>query len=192
MTEKILQRAILALGVAAIAAAIWLVAREPVPPDIGQGNFALAATDGTSFTEASLQGQPSAVFFSFTHCPDVCPTTLGEIGIWQEELGDAAKDLRFRLVTVDPERDTVDQLREYLSWNAGVTGAASARAEVDRAIAAFRIYARKVPLSDGSYTMDHTPHVMRFDRNGAFVQTIAYREEARTAVGKLRDVIAAG
>lgn len=197
MTEKALKGIVLALGALAIAAAIWMVARGPGPlgrerDAIGHGDYVLQATDGTTFTEAALRGHPSAVFFGFTHCPDVCPTTLGEIGTWQEELGDAAKDLRFWFVTVDPERDTVDQLRDYLSWTAGVTGAAGTRAEVDEAIAAFRIYARKVPLSDGSYTMDHTPFVMLFDRNGSFVQTIGYREETATAVDKLRALVAAG
>ena len=197
MTEKALKGIVLALGALAIAAAIWMVARGPGPlgrerDAIGHGDYVLQATDGTTFTEAALRGHPSAVFFGFTHCPDVCPTTLGEIGTWQEELGDTAKDLRFWFVTVDPERDTVDQLRDYLSWTAGVTGAAGTRAEVDEAIAAFRIYARKVPLSDGSYTMDHTPFVMLFDRNGSFVQTIGYREETATAVDKLRALVAAG
>lgn len=88
-----------------------------------------------------------------------------------------------------PARDSVDQLRAYLSWTPGVTGAAGSRPEVDKAIAAFRIHARKVPLSDGGYTMDHTPFVMLFDRNGHFVQTIAYREAEGTAVEKLRALI---
>ena len=197
MTEKALQRIVLALGALAVSAAIWMVTKGPGPlgqqrDALGRGDYVLEATDGTTFTEASLRGHPSAVFFGFTHCPDVCPTTLGEIGTWQEELGDTAKDLRFWFVTVDPERDSVDQLREYLSWTEGVIGAAGTRAEADKAIAAFRVYAKKVPLSDGSYTMDHTPYVMLFDRNGAFVQTIAYREDETTAVDKLRALLAAG
>lgn len=192
-----MQRIVLALGAVAVAAAIWMVMRGAGPLEqqrdsFGRGDYVLEATDGTTFTEASLEGHPSAVFFGFTHCPDVCPTTLGEIGVWQEELGDTAKDLRFWFVTVDPERDSVDQLREYLSWTPGVTGAAGTRAEADKAIAAFRVYAKKVPLSDGSYTMDHTPYVMLFGRNGRFVQTIAYREETGSAIDKLRALIAAG
>lgn len=191
MNEKNVQLAVLALGAAAIATALWLVARDPGPPEIGEGDYALTATDGTTFTQASLEGHPSAVFFGFTHCPDVCPTTLGEIGTWVEELGPNIRDLRFWFVTVDPERDSVDQLREYLSWTPEVVGAAGLRDEVDKAIAAFRIYAKKVPLSDGSYTMDHTPFLLLFGRDGRFVETIAYREDEASALDKLRALIGA-
>jgi protein SCO1/2 len=180
-------------GLAAILV-IWIAIREPTEgglDTLGQGDYVLAATDGGSFTEASLKGHPTAVFFGFTHCPDVCPTTLGEIGVWQEELGPDWGDLRFWFVTVDPERDSVDQLRDYLSWTPGVVGAAGARAEVDKAIAAFKIYARKVPISGGGYTMDHSPFVMLFDRDGGFVQIIAYREKTESAVAKLRELISA-
>ncbi len=182
---------------AAILAAVWVVfLREPTTLDggretLGRGPYHLETTDGGEFTEAALAGHPTAVFFGFTHCPDVCPTTLGEIGVWQEALGPAAKDLRFYFVTVDPERDTLDLLRDYLSWTPGVVGAAGPRAEVDKAITAFRIFARKVPLSDGGYTMDHTPYVMLFDREGRFDQVIAYREGDESAVAKLRALVGA-
>ncbi len=179
---------------AAILAGVWLLfLREPGTLDggrdsMGRGDYRLEMTDGGTFSEATLAGQPSAVFFGFTHCPDVCPTTLGEIGVWQEALGDVAKDLRFYFVTVDPERDTLDLLREYLSWTPGVVGVAGSRPEIDKAIAAFKVYASKVPLSDGSYTMDHTPYVMLFDRNGRFDRVIAYREDSASAEAKLRSV----
>lgn len=158
---------------------------------LGRGDYRLETTDGGAFTDAALAGQPSAVFFGFTHCPDVCPTTLGEIGVWQEALGKAAADLRFYFVTVDPERDSLDLLRDYLSWTPGVVGVAGSRAEVDKALAAFDVFARKVPLSDGSYTMDHTPYVMLFDRDGRFQQVIAYREAPESAEAKLKALIGA-
>ncbi|TPE51437.1 SCO family protein [Amaricoccus solimangrovi] len=188
--ERIL---VAAAALAAVAAAVlFLRAPDPEAGAPGRGGYALTATDGSTFTEASLEGHPSAVFFGFTHCPDICPTTLGEIGTWREELGAEARDLRFWFVTVDPERDSVDGLRDYLSWSPGVTGAGGTRAEVDEALAAFRVYARKVPLSDGGYTMDHSSFVMLFDRDGRFVRNIGYREETGSAVAKLRALIGAG
>lgn len=185
-----------ALG--AILAAAWvLFLREPDTlggplASLGRGDYRLATTDGGTFSEASLAGHPTAVFFGFTHCPEVCPTTLGEIGVWQEELGDDADQLRFYFVTVDPERDTLDLLRDYLSWTPGVVGVSGSRPEVDRAITAFKVYARKVPLSDGSYTMDHSPYVMLFHGDGGFDQVIGYRENNESAVAKLKALIGAG
>jgi protein SCO1/2 len=107
------------LVILALGAIGWLKFGAPALEDmadagtaaLGQGEYRLAATDGGEFTAETLKGQPSAVFFGFTHCPDVCPTTLGDIAGWQEELGDAAKDLRVFFVTVDPERDSVDAAR---------------------------------------------------------------------------------
>ncbi len=181
---------------AALVAAVWLFVSQRLQggerDTLGQGDYALTATDGSSFTAASLKGHPSAVYFGFTHCPDVCPTTLGDIETWQEELGPEAKKLRFWFVTVDPERDGVDMLRNYLSWNPEVVGLSGSRAEVDKAIAAFKIFATKVPLKDGDYTMDHTAYVMLFDRKGRFDTVIAYQEPTDSAVAKLRALISKG
>ncbi|PON10106.1 SCO family protein, partial [Candidatus Entotheonella serta] len=73
-----------------------------------RGDYVLQSTDGTTFTQSSLEGKPTAVFFGFTHCPDVCPTTLGDMMGWQERLGADAEKLRILFVTVDPERDSLD------------------------------------------------------------------------------------
>ena len=181
---------------AAIASAWFLVLRprfqQSLSDELGRGAYTLVATDGGTFNEQSLKGHPSAVFFGFTHCPEVCPTTLGDIATWIEELGPDAKDLRFWFVTVDPERDTVDMLRDYVSWTPGVVGASGSEAEVAKAIAAFKVYARKVPLDGGDYTMDHTAYVMLFDGDGRFDQVIAYQEPTDSALAKLRDLVSQG
>ena len=93
-------------GTPATAAPAMATQTETVP---------LPAADGTPLTADELKGHWTLVFIGFTHCPDVCPTTLGEIGIWQEELGDTAKDLRFWFVTVDPERDSVVTTHESVN-----------------------------------------------------------------------------
>jgi protein SCO1 len=160
--------------------------------DLGQGDYALTATDGTAFTEASLKGGPSAVFFGFTHCPEVCPTTLGDILTWQEELGADAAGLRIYFVTVDPERDTADMLADYVGWLPGALGVTGPRAEIDKAMAAFRIYAKKIPLEGEEYTMDHSAYVMLFDGQGQFFEPISYGEETVRAVDKLKRLLKAG
>ncbi len=133
-----------------------------------------------------MSGRPSAVFFGFTHCPEVCPTTLGDIARWFDELGAEAGDLQVYFLTVDPERDSAQVLGDYVSRVPGVSGVTGSRAETDKAIRAFRVIARKVPLEGGDYTMDHTASVMLFDRQGNFVQIVRCQEPLATAIPKLR------
>lgn len=157
--------------------------------NLGRGDYRLAATDGSEFTADTLKGQPSAVFFGFTNCPDVCPTTLGDIAGWQEELGAQADDLRVFFVTVDPERDSVDTLREYVSWVPGVIGVSGSPEEIAKTVKAFRIYARKSPLEGGGYNMDHSSSLLLFDRNGEYAGLIGYQEEQTRALASLRRLL---
>lgn len=148
----------------------------PGPSDLGHGDYRLQTTDGAAFTEETLKGRPSAVFFGFTHCPDVCPTTLGDIAGWQADLATRDQELRVFFVTVDPERDTSEILGDYVSWVPGVTGVTGTPEETAKALKAFRIYASKVPLEDGGYTMDHAAMVLLFDATGNFSGLIGYQE----------------
>jgi len=172
-----------------LAALLWPLLTNKIADDFGRGDYRLETTLGGEFSQAALKGQASAVFFGFTHCPDVCPTTLGEMTVWQDALGEQAKDLRIFFVTVDPERDTLDQLRDYVGWLPNAAGVSGPRSEIDKAIAAFHIYARKVPTSDGSYTMDHSAYVLLFDANGHFFEPIGYQEDPERAVEKIRRML---
>lgn len=181
----------LAIAAGIVAAGGWFLVPSPrVPPlamqqrTVGQGDYTLTTTTGAPFTAASLRGAPSAVFFGYTHCPDVCPTTLGDITQWQEELGPDAARLRIWFITVDPERDTPPILADYLSWSEGITGVTGSRAQIDKALDAFAIFARRVG-ADADYTMDHTAYVMLFDAKGSFVGTIGYQEPLEQALPKL-------
>ena len=190
MTTRTLRFALWALVFLALAAVVWVRWVQPmfeksVALTIGPGDYNLTTTTGEPFTEDTLRGKPSAVFFGFTHCPEVCPTTLGDIATWQEELGEG-NQLRVYFVTVDPERDTIDQLREYVSWAPGVVGVSGTPEEIAKAIAAFRIFARKVPLDNGGYTMDHSANVLLFDKNGQLFEPIGYQEGFDRAVAKIR------
>ncbi|WP_373353184.1 SCO family protein [Pseudoroseicyclus sp. CXY001] len=192
-TLNILLWAAVAVALIAGGSAWFLLSRGsdlPIASTLGQGDYALTTTEGEAFTEATLtEGRPSAIFFGFTHCPDVCPTTLGDLLTWQEELGEEAEDLRIYFVTVDPERDDAETLGEYVSWVPGATGVTGPRGEIDKAIRAFGVYAAKVPLEDGDYTMDHSAFVLLFDGQGNFTQPITYQEPMESALSKLRQVL---
>ena len=155
--------------------------------------FVLVDQKGAEVTEAAFRGHPSAVFFGFTHCPEVCPTTLVEMDSWLNKLGDEGKDIRAYFVSVDPERDTPETMDAYVSNVSdritGITGEPDKVAEMAKA---FGIYSRKVPLDGGDYTMDHTASVLLLDRDGGFFGTIAYGENADTAVAKLKRLVAEG
>lgn len=178
--------------VAGLATIAYFTLRVPTPgaAGLGGGDYALVEDTGAAFTPASLSGQPTLLFFGFTHCPEVCPTTLFEMAAWFEELGPDARDLRGYFVSVDPERDTPEIIGEYVDAASdkihGVTGS---RPEIDKMIAAWKVYAKKVPTEDGSYTMDHTASVFLINKDGQFEGTVAYREDFDTAVGKVKKLI---
>ncbi|MFT4013442.1 MAG: SCO family protein [Paracoccus sp. (in: a-proteobacteria)] len=158
--------------------------------NLGRGDYRLVTGDGQPFTQDSLKGQPTAVFFGFTHCPDVCPTTLGDISGWQEDLARAGKTLRVFLVTVDPERDSPEVMRDYVSWVPGVQGVSGSPEEIAKALKAFRVYARKAALEGGDYTMDHSAMVLLFDRDGRYSGLIGYQEDADRVRASLERLVA--
>jgi protein SCO1/2 len=155
------------------------------------GAFTLVDQDGEPVTEALFRGKPSAVFFGFTHCPDVCPTTLMEAAGWIEALGADADKMRFVFVTVDPARDTPQVMKDYVSaFSDKILGVTGEPEKVEAMVADYKIYSRKVPLEGGDYTMDHTASVLLLDEDGAFVGTIAPDESKETAVAKLQRLVA--
>lgn len=151
------------------------------------GPFTLVDQRGEEITEQAFRGQPTAVFFGFTHCPEVCPTTLFELDGWLSELGDEGKDIDAYFVSIDPERDTPQVLGDYITNVSdrivGITGEPDKVAEMARS---FGIYVRKVELDGGDYTMDHTASVLLLDDSGDFWGTIAYGENPDTAIAKLK------
>jgi protein SCO1/2 len=156
------------------------------------GPFALTDQTGATVTEAALQGHPTAIFFGYTFCPDVCPTTLFEMSNWLEKLGPDADRLKVYFVTVDPERDTQDALASYLSaFDPRITGLTGTPEAVDKMIKEYRVFARKVPLDGGGYIMDHTASIYLLDSKAVFTATIDYQEDPDIALEKLRRLIEA-
>lgn len=155
--------------------------------------FTLVDQKGAPITEAAMRGQPSVVFFGFTHCPEICPTTLFEMSGWLKTLGEEGKDLRAFFVSVDPERDTPEVLDAYVgNFSDRITGITGDPAKVAAMAKAFGIYSRRVDTTEGDYTMDHTATVLLLDSRGAFFGTIAYGENSDTAIAKLKRLAAEG
>jgi protein SCO1/2 len=156
--------------------------------------FELVDQTGSPITEAAFRGRPTALFFGFTHCPEICPTTLFELDGWLRQVDPEGGKIGAYFVTVDPERDTPELLGEYVSGVTdrviGISGEVDDIAEV---IKGFSVYAKKVPLDadepDGDYTMDHTASVFLLDADGRFKGTIAWGENPDFAVEKLENLI---
>mgnify|MGYP000847372607 FL=1 len=151
------------------------------------GSFELLDQRGQPITQEAFRGHPTLVFFGFTHCPEVCPTTLFEMDGWLKKLGDEGKDIRAYFVSIDPARDTPEVMNAYVSnVSDRIVGITGEPAKVEAMAKAFGIYFRKVETRDGDYTMDHTASVLMLDRSGAFAGTIAYGESADNAIAKLK------
>ncbi|MEO1090272.1 MAG: SCO family protein [Pseudomonadota bacterium] len=154
------------------------------------GPFRLVDPAGEVVSDESLRGRPFAVFFGFTHCPDVCPTSLWEMSTWIDALGDDAERLGFLFVTVDPERDTPEVMGAYVgSFSDRIVGLTGDRASVDEVIKGYRVYARKIPLEGDDYTMDHSAMVYLMDENGAYSSHISFGTPPERAVEMLRTLL---
>ena len=165
---------------------------EPLLPSaLTAMEFELIDHDGDAVGPDTLIGRPSMVFFGFTYCPDICPTTLSDISGWLDALGEDAKDLDTIFITVDPERDTVEAMAEYVGhFDPSIRGWTGSLDEIMRAAEGFRVKFVKVATEGGDYTMNHTASVFLYDASGSFAGTIDYHEPEEFAVPKLRRLMA--
>ena len=154
------------------------------------GPFALIDAEGRPVTDRSLLGKPTAIFFGFTYCPEVCPTTLAELTAALKALGPQGDALNVVFVSVDPARDTPAQMKAYLAnFDPRIQGFTGSAAAVDAAVKAYRIYRKTVPIEGGGYTVDHSSAVYLFDKTGRFVEPIAYGAPHRRVVDRLRRLV---
>lgn len=163
----------------------------PLTAAIG-GPFSLPATTGSTVSSDGLKGKPFAIFFGFTYCPDVCPTTLLDLSNSIKQLGPDADKMRYVFISVDPARDTIDQLKLYLSsFDPHIIAATGTEAQIADITRAYRAVYEKVPTKD-SYTINHTATTYLMDANGRFHGTLAYQENADVVLKKLKRLIAGG
>lgn len=175
------------LGVGAYRARNRPTLSELLPLPIGEMSWTLTDHQGRSVRPRDWAGRPAMVFFGFTWCPDVCPTTLSDISLWLEELGADADRMIVALISVDPERDTPAVLADYVSsFDPRIIGLTGPADEVAKAAADFRVTYRRVDKDGGDYTMDHTAGVFLFHPDGRFASIIDFHEDRRFAVPKIR------
>lgn len=175
-------------GALTLVAAIWVMLPRDVtqPSNVG-GPFTMVDQNGKTVTEASFKGEPFLVFFGFTNCPDICPTTLYEMSEVLKRLGPDANKTAALFVSVDPERDTPEKLKQYVSsFHPRIFALTGSEAQVEAIKKEYRVFAKKVPLKDGDYTMDHTAVVYLMDKNGRFIAPFNLQRTADEAAADLR------
>ena len=151
------------------------------------GPFVLTDQDGKPITDQDLKGEPLLVFFGYTHCPDICPTTLFEMSEVMRALGKDADRIGALFITVDPERDTPEGMKDYLSsFDPHLHGATGDAKAIDAVEKAYRVYAKKVPTDKGDYSMDHTALVYLMDKQGRFVAPFKLDRKPEEAAADLR------
>ena len=198
MRGRITLGVVTALAVA-IAAAVGVHTFE-APRTVGAqggvqigGPFTLVDQTGRTVTDRDLKGKPTAIFFGFTYCPEICPTTLAALTAWMKALGPDADRLNVVYVSVDPERDTPRQLALYLSsFDHRIRGLTGAPGQIAKVANEYRVYYQKVPLRGGGYTMDHSSVIYLMDAHGGFSGVISYQEAPAEALAKIRGLLKGG
>ena len=189
----------IAVGLAA-AGGIFLALNPPspqyqqereMPLDTIGGPFTLVGSDGQPFASSRLTGRPAAIFFGFTNCPDVCPTTLARLAQLRKQLGQGDDSFSIVFISVDPERDRPADVGRYTTlFNTPIVGLTGSPAQVEQVKNQFGIFSQKAPTPGGGYSVDHTATVFLLDRNGKFVATLAPDEANAPALDKLRRIAA--
>ena len=179
------------------AAALWIVPKEharssqqagPVKSSFG-GPFVLTGGDGKPFSSQALAGKPYAIFFGFTRCGDVCPTTLARlVKLRRTAANDQAMHLVF--ITIDPANDGPGEVGQYAGlFNAPIIGLTGSKAEIDKVKKRYGIHAEPTPHAGKGKEMMHTGSVLLFDRAGQFAGTISSSDTDGDAVARIKKLI---
>jgi protein SCO1 len=184
-----------AIAVAAGATALWmgLALRAQVQSGATKigGPFTLVDDTGAQVTEADLKGKPTVMYFGYTFCPEVCPTTLTDLVQWMQMIGRDVDRLNYVFVTVDPERDTPKVMHDYVSaFDPRIRGLTGTSEQIAKVTKEYGVYYKRIPTSDGGYVMDHSAILYMMDPNGRFVGVIPYQEDTAKAVAKLKKLAA--
>lgn len=183
----------------AVAGLLYLLLRpvDPAPRSTTTvesnfgGPFTLVDAQGEPFPSSRLGDKPYAIFFGFTHCPDVCPTTLARLAKLRDQLGKGEDAFNIVFVTVDPERDGPTEVGTYAdAFNTPIIGLTGSPAQIEQVKKQYGIYSEKVPAEGDAYNVDHTATVLLFDRSGKFVSTISHEEQDQPALDKLDRITA--
>ena len=153
-------------------------------------DFELVDQAGRTVRAEDLNGKWQLVFFGFTFCPDICPTTLTNVTAALEELGPVAEKLQPLLITVDPERDTPEVLKDYLtSFDPRILGLTGTPEQVQQALRSFRVYVSQRPLEEGGYTVDHSTFIYLMDPEGAYARHFSAQSPVEELVEEIRTAV---
>jgi protein SCO1/2 len=186
-------------GVAGFAAVFLCIALmttgRPTGPTAGipaiGGPFELVDDNDKPVSDKQFAGKPFAMYFGYTFCPEVCPTTLLDLSRWIKDLGSDANKLNYAFVSIDPERDTPKLLHAYLSsFDPHIRGFTGTSEQIVKIAREYRVYYKKIPTGNGSYVMDHSSIMYLMGADGKMVSAIAYQEDDASALKKLRSLIA--
>lgn len=152
--------------------------------------FELVDSNGNKITEKALIGSPTALFFGFAHCPDVCPLTLHRISLLMEKLGNQQNKLNVYFITLDPERDTWKFLNEYLTtFNHRIVGITGESNKIKALAKSWGIHSKKVSSEGENYLIDHTGLIILLDKNGNFLNTIDYKDDFESSLKLIKSIL---
>ena len=154
------------------------------------GPFRLVDQNGKTVTDADLKGKWSLVYFGYTHCPDACPTALNDISIALSQLGPKRDAVRPVFITVDPERDTPQSLKAYVtSFDAPILALTGSPDQVAKAAKGYRVYYAKHPEAGGDYSMDHSSVIYVMDPDGRFTASFTHESAPEQIAERLKKLI---
>lgn len=191
--NRALKRGLALAGLLVLAiggAAFYQMSRQPTPISTASaygGAFSLVDPSGKRVTDETLKGKPFAIFFGFTRCPDVCPTTLAMMARYRKELGADGMKFDIVFVSLDPEHDKPADIGQYLTlFDTPITGLTGTPAEIAKIVKGYHVFYEKVPQPGGDYTIDHTATVFLMDSDGRLQGTISHDEAPALAIEKLK------
>ncbi len=154
--------------------------------------FSLKDHNGKAVTLESYKGKVVVMFFGFTQCPDVCPTTMAEMAAVMKELGPQADQVQVLFVTLDPERDTPELLKQYVpAFDPRFTGLYGTPAEIAQTAKEFKVFYQKVPGKDdpATYSIDHTAGSFVFDKQGKVRLFLRHAQGTKPVVHDLKQLL---
>lgn len=155
------------------------------------GRFTLTDRNGLPFSDSKLKGKPFAIFFGYTRCPDVCPTSLNLMARLRKELGADGNKFEIVFVSVDPDHDSPKTVGNYVDlFGTPIIGLTGSDQQITEVAKAYHLYVAKVPQPGGDFSVDHTAAIFLMGRNGEFISTIDNHEDPKMALAKLKRLVA--
>ena len=152
--------------------------------------FQLITHSNEKFNDKLFSNYPSLIFFGFLNCPDVCPFTLTKISEIINKLKDKSDFMKFYFVTVDPERDKIEELKEYLNaFHPKIIGVTGSNICIEKFLKYMYVYKKEIPLDNNNYTIDHSSQMFLFKKNGRFFGTLSTNEKDNNILGKINKLL---